>query len=186
MVEPRRIATRSAAQRMSTLLGEKNVGQKTVSYIIRGESKVVPKNQNNNDGPKITVMTDGILLNILKQQDPMKFITEEKVHAIIFDEFHERGVTSDTALALCRDIQSMIMADENDDIFRIIVMSATLLGDQEEDSNNDEIDASEKLIQALGGKNNCDIITSSGRQYPVQIVYPTSKRAMIKIIFNNL
>ncbi|WP_210465343.1 ATP-dependent helicase HrpB [Rufibacter roseolus] len=107
MLEPRRLAARAAAQRMSDLLGEE-VGQ-TVGYWVRMEHIV-------SQHTRIEVVTEGILTRLL-QSDPAL----EGVAAIIFDEFHERSLQADVGLALALDAQAVLRPD-----LRILVMSATL------------------------------------------------------------
>lgn len=107
MLEPRRIAARQVAERMAAMLGEK-VG-KTVGYRIRFESRI-------SNETRIEVITEGILERILVD-DP----TLEGVEVVIFDEFHERSLSSDLTLALTREIQDIIRPD-----LKILVMSATI------------------------------------------------------------
>ena len=153
VVEPRRVATRSAAQRMSKLLNQ-SVGN-TIGYAIRGESK-----QSSNT--KILVMTDGVLLNMIREDPEL-----HGYDTIILDEFHERGVGSDTALALVREVQLNYRPD-----IKIIIMSATLLGaSTHEDDERDEGEPTTgaKLLKVLGGDKTCNILQSEGRQYPITI-----------------
>ena len=107
MLEPRRLAARQVAERMSTMLGE-NVG-KTIGYRIRFESKV-------SKDTRIEVLTEGILTRMIVD-DP----TLEGVSMIIFDEFHERNLASDVAFALTQKTQQLIRPD-----LRILIMSATI------------------------------------------------------------
>ncbi len=107
VLEPRRLAARAAAQRMSDLLGEA-VGQ-TVGYWVRMEHVVSSKT-------RIEVVTEGILTRLL-QDDPAL----EGVSAVIFDEFHERSLQADLGLALALDAQAVLRPD-----LRLLVMSATL------------------------------------------------------------
>ncbi|GAA4437538.1 ATP-dependent helicase HrpB [Pontibacter saemangeumensis] len=107
VLEPRRLAARAAAQRMSDLLGEE-VGQ-TVGYWVRMEHVVSGKT-------RIEVVTEGILTRLL-QDDPAL----EGVAALIFDEFHERSLQADLGLALALDAQAVLRPD-----LRLLVMSATL------------------------------------------------------------
>ncbi|TPE42160.1 ATP-dependent helicase HrpB [Pontibacter mangrovi] len=107
VLEPRRLATRAAAERMAELLGEP-VGQ-TVGYWVRMDH-VVSKNT------RVEVVTEGILTRML-QEDPAL----EGVAAIIFDEYHERNLQADLGLALALDAQNVLRPD-----LRILVMSATL------------------------------------------------------------
>lgn len=107
MLEPRRLAARSAAERMAETLGQAVGG--TVGYRIRGEAKV-------SAATKIEVVTEGILTRMI-QSDPEL----HGIGAIIFDEFHERSLNADLGLALALEIRSVLRAD-----LVIIVMSATL------------------------------------------------------------
>ena len=147
VVEPRRVATRSAAQRMSKLIGQ--VVGDSVGYAIRGESRQSPNTS-------ILVMTDGVLLNMLREDPELN-----GYDTVILDEFHERGVGSDTALALLRVVQQTYRPD-----LRIISMSATLLGDPS--VGNFEESTGSKLLKILG-VDSCNVLRSEGRQYPVTI-----------------
>ena len=111
MLEPRRVAARSAALFMARQLGEP-VGE-TVGYRIRFENKVSART-------RIEVVTEGILTRML-QDDPLL----EGVGAVLFDEFHERHLSADLGLALALDVQSQLRDD-----LRIVVMSATLDGER--------------------------------------------------------
>ncbi len=111
MLEPRRVAARSAAQFMARQLGE-DVGE-TVGYRIRFENKVSART-------RVEVVTEGILTRML-QDDPML----EGVGALLFDEFHERHLAADLGLALALDVQAQLRDD-----LRIVVMSATLDGER--------------------------------------------------------
>ena len=134
VLEPRRLAARQIAERMASLLDE-SVGE-TVGYRMRFETKVSPRT-------RLEVITEGILTRMLVS-DP----TLDGVDFVIFDEFHERSLTSDTALALVREAQNMIRPD-----LKIIIMSAT-------------IDAS-SICTVLGAK----LIESEGRMFPVTPIY---------------
>ncbi|WP_308367186.1 MULTISPECIES: ATP-dependent helicase HrpB [unclassified Microbulbifer] len=107
MLEPRRLAARSAAARMAELLGEP-VGQ-TVGYQIRAERKVSGRT-------RVLVVTEGILTRLL-QSDPELAQTA----LVIFDEFHERNLQGDLSLALCLQSQEYLRED-----LKLLVMSATL------------------------------------------------------------
>ena len=132
MLEPRRIAARQIAERMASMIGEA-VG-KTVGYRMRFETKVSATT-------RIEVLTEGIMTRMLVD-DP----TLDGVGMVIFDEFHERSLTSDTALALVRESQQIIRPD-----LLMVIMSAT-------------IDAS-ALYQAL----DAPLIESQGRMHEVTI-----------------
>lgn len=134
LLEPRRIAARAAAMFMAGKLGEPVAG--TVGYRIRFENQVSSKT-------RIEVITEGILTRLL-QGDP----SLESVGCVIFDEFHERHLHSDLALALCLDAQAVLRPD-----LRILVMSATLDG--------------ARLSEFL----NAERVTSAGKSYPVEVRY---------------
>lgn len=135
MLEPRRLAARTAAARMAQLLGEP-VG-KTVGYQIRAERKTSAQT-------RILVVTEGILTRLL-QSDPELADTA----LVIFDEFHERNLQGDLALALCLQSQEVLRED-----LKLLIMSATL-------------DA-EGIAGLL---DDAPIVTSEGRAYPVDIAY---------------
>ena len=107
MLEPRRLAARTAARYMAQLLGEE-VGA-TVGYRVRLDSKVSP-------ATRIEVITEGILTRMI-QSDP----APDGIGLVIFDEFHERSLHSDLGLALCLQAQQLLRND-----LRLLVMSATL------------------------------------------------------------
>ena len=134
VLEPRRLAARQIAERMASLLDE-SVGE-TVGYRMRFETKVSPRT-------RLEVITEGILTRMLVS-DP----TLDGVDFVIFDEFHERSLASDTALALVREAQNLIRPD-----LKIIIMSAT-------------IDAS-SICTVLDAK----LIESEGRMFPVTPIY---------------
>jgi ATP-dependent helicase HrpB len=135
MLQPRRLAARAVASRMAAQLSEP-VGR-TVGYQVRLERKT-------SKDTRLEVVTEGILTRRL-QSDP----TLEGVGLVIFDEFHERSLHADTALALIREVQAALRED-----LRVLVMSATL-------------DA-ENLSRVLG---DAPIISSAGRAFPVGIKY---------------
>ncbi len=135
ILEPRRLAARAACARMAQLLGE-SAGQ-TVGYRIRFDSKVSAQT-------RIEVLTEGILTRRLQSDPELK-----NVGLVIFDEFHERHLHADLALALCHDSQKALRED-----LKILVMSATLDGA-----------SVSKLL------NDAPIVTSHGRSYPVDIRY---------------
>jgi len=111
MLEPRRIAARSAAQFMARQLGEE-LGQ-TVGYRIRFESKV-------GASTRIEVVTEGILTRLI-QDDPEL----HGIGALLFDEFHERHLAGDLGAALALDVQATLRPD-----LRLLLMSATLDGER--------------------------------------------------------
>jgi len=92
MLEPRRLAARSVAIRMANLLDEE-IGQ-TVGYRVRFENAVSAKT-------RIEVVTEGILTRMIQSDNSL-----EEVGLVIFDEFHERSIHTDLALAMCLDAQT--------------------------------------------------------------------------------
>lgn len=107
LLEPRRLATKSIAQRMSNMLGEE-LGQ-TIGYRIRFDTCVTA-------ATRLEVITEGILTRMLHQDNAL-----EDVGMVIFDEFHERNLFSDVGLALCREVQQVLREE-----LRIVLMSATI------------------------------------------------------------
>jgi ATP-dependent helicase HrpB len=107
MLEPRRLAARSAARYMAALLGE-DVGR-TVGYCTRLDTKVSRET-------RIEVVTEGILTRLLQQDAELA-----DYGIVIFDEFHERSLQADLGLALVRECQQVLRED-----LRVLVMSATL------------------------------------------------------------
>ena len=89
------------------MIGEP-VGQ-TVGYRVRFENKVSSQT-------RIEVLTEGILTRMLVDD-----ATLEGVDVVVFDEFHERSINSDLALALTRQTQQIIRPD-----IKIVIMSATI------------------------------------------------------------
>jgi len=134
MLEPRRIAARQIACRMASMIGEEVGG--SVGYRIRFENKVSAKT-------RIEVLTEGILTRMLVS-DP----TLDGVSVVIFDEYHERSLASDVALALTRESQQIIRPD-----LKIVVMSATI-----------DPDAICKALQA-------PLVESAGRMFPVEVFH---------------
>ena len=112
MLEPRRIATKSAAHRMASLINERP-GQ-TVGYRMRLDTRISKQT-------RIEIITEGILTRML-QQDP----SLEEVGLVIFDEFHERNLDSDLALSLCLKGRSLFRSGSKSSPLKILVMSATL------------------------------------------------------------
>ena len=135
LLEPRRLAARNVAQRLAELLGQQP--GETVGYRMRAETCVGPHT-------RLEVVTEGILTRML-QQDP----SLDGVSLVILDEFHERSLQADLALALLLDVQQGLRDD-----LKILLMSATL----------DNQRLSELLPEA-------PVIVSEGRSYPVERRY---------------
>lgn len=107
VLEPRRLAARAAARRMAELHGEEPGG--TFGHSVRGERVVSART-------RVEVVTEGLLVRRL-QHDP----SLDGVSAVVLDEFHERSIDTDLALALLLDVRGALRAD-----LRLLVMSATL------------------------------------------------------------
>jgi ATP-dependent helicase HrpB len=135
LLEPRRLAARNVAQRLAELLGEKP--GETVGYRMRAETCVGPDTQ-------LEVVTEGILTRMI-QHDPEL----TGVALVILDEFHERSLQADLALALLLDVQQGLRDD-----LKLLIMSATL----------DNV----RLQQCLP---DAPVIRSEGRAFPVERRY---------------
>ncbi len=135
LLEPRRLAARNVAQRLAELLNEKP--GETVGYRMRAETCV-------GASTRLEVVTEGILTRML-QNDPEL----TGVGLVILDEFHERSLQADLALALLLDVQQGLRDD-----LRLLIMSATL--------------DNERLRQTLP---DAPMIASEGRAFPVERRY---------------
>ncbi len=133
LLQPRRVAARAVAARLAEGLGEEVGG--TVGLRVRFESRVSPQT-------RIEVVTEGILTRRL-QRDPEL----SGVGLVMLDEFHERSLNADLALALLREVQGALRDD-----LRVLVMSATL---------------DPTLPERLGAP----LVRSEGRAYPVDVRY---------------
>ncbi|MFC6617329.1 ATP-dependent helicase HrpB [Deinococcus radiophilus] len=133
LLQPRRVAVRGVAARLAAQLGQ-NVGE-TVGSRVRFESRVSGATQ-------LEVMTEGILTRRLGRDPELS-----DVGLVILDEFHERSLNADLALALLREVQGALRDD-----LRVLIMSATLDAD---------------LPARLGAP----LVRSEGRTYPVEVRY---------------
>lgn len=133
MLEPRRLAAKNIAAYLAQQLGEA-VGE-TVGYQIRQEHKHSAKT-------RLLIVTEGILTRKL-QQDPEL----SDVDLLLFDEFHERSLHADLALALCLEVQQLRPE------LQLLIMSATL------------------DMTHLGQALQAPTLQSEGRSYPVTIDY---------------
>jgi ATP-dependent RNA helicase HrpB len=139
VLEPRRLAARAAAARMAATLGEA-VGA-TVGYRVRFGSKV-------SRATRIEVVTEGIFTRMVLDDAALA-----GVGAVLLDEFHERSLDADLALALARDVQQGLRED-----LKLLVMSATLDGARVG-----------KLLGAPQGS--AKVIESAGRAHAVETRY---------------
>lgn len=135
MLEPRRLAARAAARRMAHERGSA-LGDE-VGYHVRFDRRA-------GKHTRILVVTEGLLLRML-QSDPFL----ESFGAVVFDEFHERNLDTDLALALVRRVQLDVRPD-----LAIVVMSATI--------------AARDVAGFLG---DAPVVHSEGRRFPVEIAH---------------
>jgi len=133
MLEPRRLATRAVATRMASLLGE--VPGETVGYRMRQETRVSRRT-------RIEVVTEGVFTRMLQSDAAL-----EGVAAVVFDEFHERSLHTDSGLAFALDSQENLAPG-----LRLVAMSATLDG--------------AGLARLLG---DAPLISATGRVFPVEV-----------------
>jgi len=135
MLQPRRVAARAAAMRIA----EENGWQigREVGYHIRFEKKIGPET-------RLRILTEGVLTRQMLE-DPFL----HGVGAVILDEFHERSLNVDLAIAMLREVQQTVRQD-----LRIIVMSATL--------------EAAPASRFLGG---CPVVNVPGRTFGVEIEY---------------
>jgi len=133
VLEPRRLAARLAARFVSSERGER-VGE-TVGYQVRFEEVAGPRT-------RLRFLTEGVLTRRLLGDPALN-----RVSAVVLDEFHERHLEGDLALALLRRLQLTRRPD-----LRLVVMSATL--------------DTAPIAAYLGGAR---ILRSEGRQYPLEI-----------------
>ncbi|WP_372768151.1 ATP-dependent helicase HrpB [Pseudoalteromonas sp.] len=134
MLEPRRLAARNIASFLAECLDEP-LGQ-TIGLRIRGES-IVSKQT------RLEIVTEGMLTRML-QDDPEL----NGIDLVIFDEFHERSIQAETALALAFEVQQAYRDD-----LKLLIMSATLDGER------------------LSAEFDAPLVQSEGRQFPISEVY---------------
>jgi ATP-dependent helicase HrpB len=135
MLEPRRVAARAAARRMAAEHGSA-LGD-VFGYQVRFDRKAGPRT-------RVLVVTPGVLLRRL-HDDPFL----DGVGAVVFDEFHERGLDADLALGMVKLVREAVRPD-----LVAVVMSAT-------------IDPG-PVAAYLGG---APVVDSAGRSYPVEVHY---------------
>ncbi|ELI6863052.1 ATP-dependent helicase HrpB [Salmonella enterica] len=135
LLEPRRLAARNVAQRLAEGLNEKP--GETVGYRMRAQSCVGPHT-------RLEVVTEGVLTRMIQRDPELR-----GVGLVILDEFHERSLQADLALALLLDLQQGLRDD-----LKLLIMSATL--------DNDRL--SQRLPDA-------PVIVSAGRAFPVERRY---------------
>ncbi|GHV81929.1 ATP-dependent helicase HrpB [Spirochaetia bacterium] len=140
MLESRRAAAMSVASRMADLLGEEP-GER-VGYAVRLQRKV-------SERTRIEVLTEGLFIRRLQSDPDLKGVS-----TVIFDEFHERSVNTDLALALMLDLRRMGAR------LRLLIMSATM------DAGKVAV-----FINDSENRNTVPVIDCPGRVFPVDIRY---------------
>src|ERR1041384_2437624 len=135
VLHPRRVAARTVAARVAWERGCK-LGEE-VGYQIRFDDQTTL-------GTRISFVTEGILLRWLQDDR-----TLSDVGIVLFDEFHERNLLSDVALALVKQLQQTQRRD-----LKLAVMSATL--------------EAEPVAEYL---DQCPILISEGQSFPVEVRY---------------
>lgn len=144
VLEPRRLAARLAARRVAAERGEP-LGE-TVGYQVRFEEVAGPRT-------RLRYLTEGILTRRLLADSRL-----EGVSAVVLDEFHERHLEADLALALLRRLQETARPD-----LRLLVMSATL--------------EAGPVADFLGG---CPVLRSEGRLHPLAVRYTPASAAPLE------
>src|SRR5689334_3941266 len=139
LLQPRRVAARALARRIAQERGWR-IGEE-IGWQIRFERRF-------SERTRLLVATEGILTARL-QSDPLL----SDFDVVVLDEFHERSIHADVALALAR--QAMLARDD----LAVVVMSATI--------------AAEKVARFLGGARVFDI---DARRYPIDIAYRPNAR----------
>jgi ATP-dependent helicase HrpB len=135
VLQPRRVAARTVAERIAEERGW-SLGEQ-VGYHVRFDRRVGPRT-------RLRVVTEGILTRQLLD-DPFL----DGVGCVVLDEFHERSLYTDVAIALLREVQTTVRPN-----LSIVVMSATL--------------SAEPVARFLG---DCPVLRVPGRTYPVEVVY---------------
>lgn len=141
MTEPRRIAVLGVANRLAESAATGEVG-----YKIHLENNITKET-------RLEVVTEAILVRQL-QSDPAL----EDYNVVVLDEFHERSVNTDLALAFLKE--AMLLRD---DLF-VVIMSATI--------------DTKKLQEYLGDCGETPVFKVPGRQFPVQVIYEPEKNVV--------
>jgi ATP-dependent helicase HrpB len=144
MLEPRRLAARAAAHYMAAQRGERP--GETVGYRVRGDTRVSART-------RVEVVTEGVLARLLADDPAL-----EAVGAVLLDEFHERSLHGDLALALVLESQQALRPD-----LRVLVMSATLDGS-----------AVAALLADADGP--APVVRSAGRMFPIETHHRPPRR----------
>ncbi|MDP0492171.1 MAG: ATP-dependent helicase HrpB [Verrucomicrobiota bacterium JB023] len=147
VVQPRRIAARMLAEYVAQLCGSR-LGEE-VGYVVRFENRM-------SERTRLVYVTDGVLQRWLAEDPELR-----KVGCVLFDEFHERRLSSDLALGRVLEIQDERRAESRrsssgggQPALHLAVMSATL-----------EVAGLEEYLAP------CVKLESGGRRYPVEVLY---------------
>ncbi|MDR2028371.1 MAG: ATP-dependent helicase HrpB [Treponema sp.] len=143
MLEPRRAAVLGIASRMADLLGE--APGERIGYAVRMHRKHSPRT-------RVEVLTEGLLVRRLQGDSSLRGVS-----TVIFDEFHERSVYTDLALAFMLDLRRMGAE------VRLLIMSATM--------DAPRIAGFIDSLENRTGKNPVPVIDCPGRSFPVEIRY---------------
>ncbi|MDR3162181.1 MAG: ATP-dependent helicase HrpB [Spirochaetaceae bacterium] len=143
MLEGRRAAAAGIAGRMAELLGEQ-VGER-IGYSVRMERRLSPRT-------RVEVLTEGLLVRRIQGDPGLRGIS-----TVIFDEFHERSVHTDLALALILDLRRMGLA------VRLLIMSATM--------DASRIGAFIDAAEDRRGADKTPVFDCPGRRFPVKTEY---------------
>ncbi len=169
ILQPRRVAARSVAKRVAEEMNVDLSG--LVGYQVRFDERLTAATE-------IAFVTEGILLRWL-QSDPEL----SNIGAVLFDEFHERNLLSDIALALCKQLQQTARPD-----LLLIVMSATLEAGPVAAYLGPHPRPLSRESEFAGEGSRTPILESQGRSYPVDIQYqdwdddgPVWERAAAKV-----
>jgi ATP-dependent helicase HrpB len=144
VLQPRRVAARTVAARVAWERKVRLGGE--VGYQIRFDDQT-------SLGTRICFVTEGILLRWLQDDRNLP-----DIGVILFDEFHERNLLSDVALALVKHLQATQRPD-----LKLIVMSATL--------DAEPVAAYLRGPSDPEGKSVCPILVSEGQSFPVEVRY---------------
>lgn len=144
VLEPRRLAARLAARRVASELGER-LGE-TVGYQVRFEDVGGPRT-------RLRFVTEGVLTRRLLDDPQLA-----GVGAVILDEFHERHLDGDLALALLRRLQKTTRSE-----LLLVVMSATL-----------------NAAPVSRFLDDCPVLRSEGKLHPLQVEYTPHSAAPLE------
>ncbi len=147
VLEPRRLAARLAAQRAAFERGEAAGG--TIGWQVRFQKAAGPRT-------RLLYLTEGLLARRLLSDPRLAGVS-----AVVLDEFHERHLEGDLALALLRRLQETCRPD-----LRLLVMSATLDG-----------------ASVSGFLDQCPVLRSGGRLFPLDLRYtPHSPQPLEELV----